>query len=163
MIVIFAERLRMMCKRMILSLSKIPSGWKIVAQVHIRYTKTLQPTSDVKSQWCRSWGWKRTLKSFGSSKIRAKYLKIRAQMLRHFYSICVINKTDWFKNVWIWLFSPKKVFFVWPLKRSSCFCESFCREKLVAQKFFWKVWGNWHKNPLHPQNLPAPTPMSRVA
>jgi len=33
------------------------------------------------SQWCRSWGCKRTTKSFDLSKIRAKSLKIWAQML----------------------------------------------------------------------------------
>jgi len=37
--------------------------------------------------------------------------------------------------------------------------EKICRE--VAQKFIGQVWGNAGKNPLHPEILPALTPMKR--
>ena len=49
------------------------------------------------TQWCRSWRCKRNPKSFDFSKIRAEFLKIRAQKFRHLCSYWVIHEFDWIK------------------------------------------------------------------
>jgi len=43
------------------------------------------------TQWCRSWGWRRTPKSFDLSLMRAKSLKFGHKSFRQFCSRWMIN------------------------------------------------------------------------